>query len=175
MADTTNVKSVLKVIATTSDRVQDLSVDNGQLIFLKDVGRIAFDFNDIRVFYNQIVELETDAERLSLEAPLSGYYFVISTGILWYYRYSSVPSQYERSSPPRCNARILFRERYALKGTAWTCLVVVRSRSWNRNHLGLYLFLWRFVAVYRYDHRLAQHSFLCPSRLFQTLAMLVDR
>lgn len=90
MADTTNVKSVLKVIATTSDRVQGLSVDNGQLIFLKDVGRIAFDFNDIRVFYNQIVELETDAERLSLEAPLSGYYFVISTGILWYYRYSWV-------------------------------------------------------------------------------------
>ena len=90
MADTTNIKSVLKVIATTSDRVQDLSVDNGQLIFLKDVGRIAFDFNDIRVFYNQIVELETDAERLSLEAPLSGYYFVISTGILWYYRYSWV-------------------------------------------------------------------------------------
>ena len=90
MADTTNTKSVLKLVATTSDRVQDLSVNNGQLIFLKDVGRIAFDFNDVRVFYNQIVEIETDAERLSLKEPLSGYYFVISTGTLWYYRYSWV-------------------------------------------------------------------------------------
>ena len=90
MADTTSTKSVLKLVATTSDRIQNLSVNNGQLIFLQDVGRIAFDFNGVRVYYNQIVELETDAERLSLESPLNGYYFVISTGTLWYYRYSWV-------------------------------------------------------------------------------------
>lgn len=90
MTDTTSTKSVLKLVATTSDRVENLSVSNGQLIFLKDVGRIAFDFNDVRVYYNQIVELETDEKRLSLGAPLSGYYFVVSTGTLWYYKYSWV-------------------------------------------------------------------------------------
>lgn len=90
MADTTNTKSVLKLVATTSDRVENLSVSNGQLIFLKDVGRIAFDFNDVRVYYNQIVELESDEKRLSLGEPLSGYYFVVSTGTLWYYKYSWV-------------------------------------------------------------------------------------
>ena len=56
------------------------------LIFLQDIGRIAFDFKGKRVFYNQIVELETEADRLALEEPLSGYYFVISSARLWFYK-----------------------------------------------------------------------------------------
>ena len=63
MADTTS-KSVLKLIATTSSKIRDLVIENGQLIFIQDLGRIAFDFKDKRVFYNQIVELDTEAERL---------------------------------------------------------------------------------------------------------------
>lgn len=79
-------KSVLKLVATTSSRIKDLIIENGQLIFIQDMGRIAFDFNGNRVFYNQIVELETEAERLTLDSPLSGYYFVIGSGVLWYYQ-----------------------------------------------------------------------------------------
>ena len=85
MSDTTN-KSVLSLIATKSSRVKDLIIKNGQLIFIQDLGRIAFDFNGKRVFYNQIVELETEVERLTLDSPLSGYYFVIDTGVLWFYK-----------------------------------------------------------------------------------------
>lgn len=85
MADATT-KSILKLIATTSPKVKDLTIQNGQLIFIQDLGRIAFDFKDKRVFYNQIAELGTEAERASLDSPLSGYYFVISTGCLWFYK-----------------------------------------------------------------------------------------
>lgn len=85
MADTT-MKSVLKLVATTSSKIRDLVIQDGQLIFLQDVGRIAFDFKGKRVFYNQIVELGTEAERLTLDSPLSGYYFVIDSGVLWYYQ-----------------------------------------------------------------------------------------
>lgn len=85
MADTTN-KSILSLIATKSSRLKDLIIKNGQLIFIQDLGRIAFDFNGKRVFYNQIVELETEVERLTLDSPLSGYYFVIDTGVLWFYK-----------------------------------------------------------------------------------------
>ena len=74
------------VIATTSDRVKDLIIKNGQLIFIQDKGRIAFDFKDKRVFYNQITELDTEYERSSLESPVSGYYFVIETAVLWSYQ-----------------------------------------------------------------------------------------
>lgn len=85
MADT-NTREFMTVVATTSDRVKNLVIKNGQVIFLQDLGRIAFDFNDKRVFYNQIVELNTEAERQSLDSPLSGYYFVIDTAVLWYFK-----------------------------------------------------------------------------------------
>jgi len=85
MADTTS-KSVLKLIATTSSKIRNLVIEDGNLIFIQDLGRIAFDFKGKRVFYNQIVELDTEAERLTLESPLSGYYFVIDTGCLWHYQ-----------------------------------------------------------------------------------------
>lgn len=76
----------LKVIATSSSRIKDLIIKDGQLIFIQDLGRIAFDFNGKRVFYNQIVELDSEADRLALENPDSGYYFVIGSAILWFYQ-----------------------------------------------------------------------------------------
>lgn len=84
MADTAS-KSVLKLIATTSSKIRDLVIEDGNLVFLYDIGRIALDYKGKRTFYNQIVELDTEAERLALDSPLSGYYFVISTGCFWHY------------------------------------------------------------------------------------------
>lgn len=86
MADTTNTQSVMSLVATTSQKIRDLIIKDGQLIFIQDLGRIAFDFKGTRVFYNQIVELDTEADRLSLDNPLSGYYFVIDSACLWFYQ-----------------------------------------------------------------------------------------
>lgn len=77
--------NVLSLIATTSSRLKDLIIQEGQLIFLQDLGRIAFDHNGLRRFYNQITELASEIDRLSIDEPLSGYYFVIDTAVLWYY------------------------------------------------------------------------------------------
>ena len=86
MADTTT-KQVLSVIATTSDRVKDLVIKTGQLIFIQDLGRIAFDFKNKRKFYNQIEELDTEKARQELETPVNGcFYFIIETAVLWTYR-----------------------------------------------------------------------------------------
>lgn len=85
MADKT-VKSVMSLVATTSSRIRDLVIKDGQLIFIQDLGRIAFDFKGKRVFYNQIVELNNEGERQSLESPLSGYYFVVDSACLWFYQ-----------------------------------------------------------------------------------------
>ena len=79
-------KAIMSLIATQSSKIRNLPIKNGQLIFVQDLGRIAMDFNDTRVFYNQIVELENEIDRLILENPLSGYYFVISSGVLWFYK-----------------------------------------------------------------------------------------
>ena len=86
IADSNVASGGLKVIATSSSRIRDLLIKSGQLIFIQDLGRIAFDFNGKRTFYNQIVELETEAERLSLVNPISGYYFVIGSACLYFYK-----------------------------------------------------------------------------------------
>lgn len=87
MTDTlTSTNPILSIIATTSDRVKELPIKNGQMIFVQNMGRIALDFKDTRKFYNQIIELETEAERLSLTSPSSSYYFVIDSAILWFYK-----------------------------------------------------------------------------------------
>lgn len=87
MADTTTTKSVLSLVATTSERVKDLVIKSGQLIFVQDLGRIAFDYKDKRKFYNQIEELDTELARQTLESPVNGaYYFVVEKAVLWTYR-----------------------------------------------------------------------------------------
>lgn len=76
----------LKVIATSSSKIRQLPIQNGQLVFIQDLKRIAFDFKGTRTFYNQIVELNTEAERITLDNPLNGYYFVIDSACLWFYQ-----------------------------------------------------------------------------------------
>lgn len=84
MADTEKI--IMSVVATTASRLPDLSIKNGQLIFIKDSQKVALDINDKRTFFNQIVVLQTDTERTSLLAPISGlFYFVIDTAVLWHY------------------------------------------------------------------------------------------
>lgn len=83
---TNGTSNGLKVIATSSSRIRDLIIRDNQLIFIRDKGRIAFDSQGKRTFYNQIVELETEAERLALVNPISGYYFVIGSACLWFYK-----------------------------------------------------------------------------------------
>ena len=87
MADATSVKPILSVCATTASKVKDLSIKEGQLIFVHDTGKIALDFGSKRVFYNQIIELSTEQERATMLAPVSGkYYFVVETAVLWTYQ-----------------------------------------------------------------------------------------
>lgn len=90
-------EATFKIVATTSDKVKNLVIKNGQLIFVQDKGRVAFDFKDKRVFYNQITELDKEQERTSLSSPVNGYYFVIETAVLWLYNGEWV----QITTPPR--------------------------------------------------------------------------
>lgn len=81
-----NEKQMMSIRATTSERISDLVIKNGQLIFIYDVGRIALDYNGKRTFYNQIIELDAEQDRLNLTDPTNGkYYFVIETMEFWRY------------------------------------------------------------------------------------------
>lgn len=85
MADST-AKTVLSVVATSNSKLSELSVKDGQLIFVQDKNTIAFDFGGRRRLYKQIEEISTEAARLSILAPVTGcYYFVVETSVLWTY------------------------------------------------------------------------------------------
>ena len=78
MADALN--PILSVISTTASRLPDLAIKDGQLIFVKDTQKVALDIGSRRTFYNQINILQTESERQSLLAPISGlFYFVLET------------------------------------------------------------------------------------------------
>lgn len=81
---------ILSVIATVGSKLSDLSIQDGQLIFIQDRQKIAMDMDGKRIFYNEIKELASEASRKSLLAPIAGsYYFVIETAVLWTYRDSA--------------------------------------------------------------------------------------
>lgn len=85
MANSTT-KTILSLCATTSEKVKDLIIKDGQLIFVHDVGRLAFDYQGKRTFYNQIIELDTEQERIDMSDAVNGkYYFIIETAVLWRY------------------------------------------------------------------------------------------
>ena len=97
MADT-SMKTVLSVCATVGSKLSDLSIKDGQLIFVQDKHKIALDFGGKRVFYNQIEELATENARKSMLAPVAGlFYFVVETAVLWTYRDGWV----QLTTPPR--------------------------------------------------------------------------
>lgn len=81
-----DTKPILSVISTVKSRLPDLSIKNGQLIFIQDSQTIALDINGKRTFYNEIITMDTEEQRQSILAPISGsYYFVIETAVLWTY------------------------------------------------------------------------------------------
>lgn len=83
MATTGETKSVLSVCATKSNRLKELPIKNGQLVFIQDKCRIAFDYDGKRRFYNSIITFETDDERAEYSAGNDKYVFVLETAVLW--------------------------------------------------------------------------------------------
>jgi len=78
---------IFSAIATVGSRLKDLSIKDGQLIFVQDKHLIALDFGGKRTFYSQIQEVVTEQERKAILAPVNGlYYFVVETAVLWTYR-----------------------------------------------------------------------------------------
>lgn len=91
MADIVNKAPLERVIATTGEKVKEIPIGNGQLIFVQDRHRIVLDFNGKRSFYNQITELDTEYDRQNLSDPSYGYYFCIDTAVLWFYNAEWIP------------------------------------------------------------------------------------
>lgn len=80
-------EQIISLMSTNSEKLSDLSIKNGQIIFVKDKAKVALDLNDKRTFYNDITILDDDESRECLLEPFNErFYFVVSTGVLWFYK-----------------------------------------------------------------------------------------
>ena len=77
-------KPVIKYYAVSRDKLDQVPVANGQLIFVHDAREIYLDVNGERTSYSQIIILQDENHRLGI-TPMSAFYFVKATNVLWRY------------------------------------------------------------------------------------------
>lgn len=102
----------MKFIATTSDKMQDIQVVSGQLIFSRD-DRVIYLDTDERTSFQQILSISTEEERANLAYPVSGFYFIEDTKTLWKY----AGGRWEQiTEPPKENMVFLAKEDFPTIG-----------------------------------------------------------
>lgn len=72
----------MKFIATTSDKLNNITFAPGQMIFSQDDRVIYLDTTE-RISYQSILIVSTEAERAAIKSPVNGFYFVEETCVLW--------------------------------------------------------------------------------------------
>lgn len=77
--------AIVNMYITKSKYLPQLPVKDGQLIFTTDGNTVALDFSGVRYYYQTIQTLASETNREAIAAPLSGYYYVESSNVLWYY------------------------------------------------------------------------------------------
>ena len=95
----------MRFIATTSDKISTIAKQKGQLIFSRDDRVIYLDTDtNTRTEYRSIISLINEEQRQSIISPVSGFYFVEETAILWTY---NINKEWEQLTQTPDN-RILF-------------------------------------------------------------------
>lgn len=78
--------AITQSIETINSKLGTIPIKAGQIIYVRDRKAILFDSADgTRVAVEDIIPLDTDAQRIALIAPLSKLYLVKDTKKLWYY------------------------------------------------------------------------------------------
>lgn len=72
----------IQIVYTTSNRLDELSIKDGQVIFVMDTRSLYMDMKGKRTNYSTIFVFGTDEERLAVETPAQGFYYVEETKIV---------------------------------------------------------------------------------------------
>lgn len=75
----------MKFIATNSDKLQNINVVPGQLIFSRD-DRVIYLDTDVRTSFQQIMTVAKEETLEKLASPVQGFYFVEDTTTLWRFK-----------------------------------------------------------------------------------------
>lgn len=75
--------ATVKFVSTINSKLSQLEISNGQLIFVNDTRNIYLDFNGVRTEYSQIIILQKESDRVKYLTPITAFYFVKETKVLW--------------------------------------------------------------------------------------------
>lgn len=73
----------MKLIYTTIEKLDELEVLNGQIIFVPNDNVICLDMRDQRFVYKTIRTFATDVQRVMDTSGAPGFYYVEETNIIW--------------------------------------------------------------------------------------------
>lgn len=71
----------MKYIVTNANKLKDIEIISGQLIFVRDERVIYLD-SDVRTPFSQMIYISTEVQRQAINSPLKGFYFVEETSVL---------------------------------------------------------------------------------------------
>ena len=74
----------MKYIVTNANKLKDIEIISGQLIFVRDERVIYLD-SDVRTPFSQMIYISTEVQRQAISSPLKGFYFVEETSVLWHF------------------------------------------------------------------------------------------
>ena len=80
----------MKLIYTTAEKLNSLTLADGQIIYVPNDNIIALDMRGQRFIYKTIRTFTTDAERLNAVFISPGFYYVEETNIIWRYTANKV-------------------------------------------------------------------------------------
>lgn len=72
----------MKLVYTTSKKIDSLEIVDGQIIYCPDDNIIALDMKSQRFVYKTIRIFETDEERINAAFAAPGFYYVDETNII---------------------------------------------------------------------------------------------
>jgi len=75
----------MKLVYTTSKKLDSIEIVDGQIIYLSDENQICLDMKGKRLTYKAIKTFDTEAQRTATPAIERTFYFVFETNILWQY------------------------------------------------------------------------------------------
>lgn len=138
----------LSFVFTSSAKLSELSVKDGQMIYVGDKGKIYFDLKGERTAYHDIIELPSDAERLALTTPATNKIYLILDNLeMWrhngtaWVKLSSEPQVVfyeaeENGFPTEGNTNKLYVRgtdiyRYVSDSSAYVKMCQSRSSRWE--------------------------------------------
>ena len=122
--------ATIKFIATTQDRLKDLPIAAGQLIFATDKQTVYLDTN-VRTAFEQIITVPTEQFRKSISSPVETFYFVNETKVLWQYENNE---WFQLTNSPKENIIFEDRDNFPEVGTEGILYVTKNNiYRWNNN------------------------------------------